>query len=165
MKRGQVELSFGMIFSIILIISFLAFATFAIYQFVSLGNFATANAFASDLSNDVYRVWKSTESTETRTYRVPQAVEKICFVDFLQPKKGIDSALYDELNTAYFGNEDNLFFYPIATGEGVSRNIEHLNLDRITIQNNPSCVRVIDGRVKLSLQNSLKDPLVVVRGI
>ena len=69
-KKAQIKLSFGMIFSIILIIVFLAFAFYAIKVFLGIQNTAQIGKFISDLKSDVDRVWKSTESSEEKEYNL-----------------------------------------------------------------------------------------------
>jgi len=81
-KNGQIKLSFGMIFSIILIIVFLAFAFYAIKTFLGIRDAAQTGKFINDLKSDIDRVWKSTESSEEREYVLPSKIDYICFVDF-----------------------------------------------------------------------------------
>ena len=80
-KRGQMEMSFGMIFSIILIIAFISFAFFAIYKFIDFQNDAKAGRFYDDFQSDIDRIWRSSVSSEQKEYSVPGYADFVCFVD------------------------------------------------------------------------------------
>ena len=47
-KNGQATISFGMVFSIIMIIIFISFAFYAIQKFLDLQNSAQVGKFGSD---------------------------------------------------------------------------------------------------------------------
>ena len=52
-KRGQLQISFGMIFSIILIIAFVALAVYVIMIFLDTGKCANTGLFKNDLQQEI----------------------------------------------------------------------------------------------------------------
>ncbi|HOW37200.1 MAG TPA: hypothetical protein PLK34_03045 [Candidatus Pacearchaeota archaeon] len=80
-KRAQMQLSFGMIFSIILIIAFIAFAFYAIRYFLNLQEETQIKDFIRTLQGDIDEVWGSTKSNESKQYFLPEKIKRICFED------------------------------------------------------------------------------------
>ncbi len=110
-KRGQMKMSFGMIFSIILIIIFIVFAFSVIGKFLNTGDKALIKKFSNDLQKDIDNIWRSSQALQSVTYSVPNKIKKICFTDFSSDPLGTDSDIYSELKFTYYEFE-NLFFYP-----------------------------------------------------
>lgn len=161
-KRAQMQLSFGMIFSIILIIVFLAFTIFAITKLMGIQRTFQAGTFVNDLQRDIDRMWKGSQGAEVQTYVVPSKTKAVCFVDFLSAKKGPNESVYNELSQVFFEKE-NLVFYPIGSAEGIDANvINHLNITKITKVENPFCITANKGKVKLTVKMSPGDALVTI---
>ena len=128
MKKGQMKLSFGMIFSIILIIVFLVVAFYAIQKFLVLQKDIVYKQFIDDLNADVYEKWKSTQGSEVITYKVPSSIESICFV------QNIDYNLEVNLKKKTFPKTEN---------------IEHLDIPGTLGGNSKLCIPVQDSKIKL----------------
>ena len=137
--RGQIKLSFGMIFSIILIIVFLIFAFYAIKTFLGIQNTAQTGKFINDLQTDIDRVWKSTESSEEQEYFLPSKIDAVCFRD---------------------EEYENLFFQSDKFFEG--KQINHIDTSKMTSAENPYCISNIDGKVKLTLVKEMNEALVTI---
>jgi hypothetical protein len=58
-KKAQMEISFGMIFSILLIVIFIAFAFFGIKKFLEVHNEILSKKFIDDVNADITKMWKS----------------------------------------------------------------------------------------------------------
>jgi len=138
-KKGQVKLSFGMIFSIILIIIFLAFAFYAIKSFLGIQDSAQTKKFVTDLKSDIDRVWKSTESSEEKEYSLPSKIKAVCFTD-------------DDYKNLYF-QADKYF-------EGGQ--IEHIDISEITYDEDPYCIDNVGGKIKLTLIKEIGEALVTI---
>ena len=112
-KRGQLNLSFGMIFSIILIIIFIIFAFYAIQKFLSWQNSAQIGKFKNDLQSDIDRIWQSSKGSQEKEYFLPTKIKYVCFADYEinDGARGNNRNFYDELELVYYG-EENMFFYP-----------------------------------------------------
>jgi hypothetical protein len=108
-KKAQMKISFGMIFSIILIIAFIAFAFYAIIIFIGIGNEADVGVFVNSLQEDVNRLWKSSHASQVFTYELPSEVKKVCFVK------------HEYKNVAFIPRESSSF---------VDVNITHFNLTK-----------------------------------
>ena len=88
MERGQMKLSFGMIFSIILIIIFLSFAFVAIKKFWGTGVALQIGQYRDNLQGDIDSVWNAPQASQEVGYKLPQQIEMVCFVDYTRPAKG-----------------------------------------------------------------------------
>ncbi len=106
-KRAQLKMSFGMIFSIILIIIFIAFAIFAITKFLELNGNMKSAKFMKDLQTDIDNMWKSSKGSQKVSYYLPRNAEAICFE--YQPENS---------------EEKNFYIIPKNLGE---KNINHIN--------------------------------------
>ena len=163
-KRGDVKISFGMIFSIIMIIIFVMFAFYAIQKVLSIQNSAQAGKFVGDLQNDIDTMWKSSLGSQKQEYFLPSKVKYICFIDYNSEKKGGRERFYEELDQLYFG-EENLFFYPPGSGEGFdSVALKHLDLDKTTESDNPLCFEKIKGKVSFTTKKDFNEALVTISG-
>ncbi|MEX2017238.1 MAG: hypothetical protein WD876_02095 [Candidatus Pacearchaeota archaeon] len=164
-NRGQINLSFGMIFSIIMIIVFIAFAFYAIGKFLNIQKAAQGAQFIDALENNVEKMWRSEQGSQELEYKLPNTVEIVCFADFSGGEMARPSTareLYSELRFSYFG-EENMFFYPTGSAGGIDAvKIENINLIGITSQENPYCIQTKDGKIKLIIKKERSDGLVTV---
>jgi len=142
MKRGQTKLSFGMIFSIILIIIFISFAFYAIKHFLSLQEKIQLEKFVDDINDDVDELWKSTQGSQTVTYSLPSKVKQVCFANdaygnlLLKDKKGI----------------------PLGSWQ-----IDHLNLDEMLGNRRQICFEVAGGKLEIVLEKNYGQTLVTIK--
>jgi hypothetical protein len=158
-KKAQIKISFGMIFSIFLIVAFLAFGFGVIYKFLGLMESAKTADFVNDFQNDVDTLWKSTMGANPGSYTLPSKVQKVCLADFSIPSKGKNSELIRDLNMDYSGNE-NLFLYPSRGLDLSSFEIKHLDLEKIVQNENPFCFEVVKGKVNIQIKMNSGDALV-----
>ena len=141
-KRGQMKLSFGMIFSIILIIIFIVFAFYAISKFIGMQRIAQVGQFVDCLQSDVDKMWKGTQGSQEAEYSLPKKIKEVCFTD-------------DEY--------ENLFFYPEGSSEGFnSIEIKHIDIEKITENENPFCIQNTDGKVKMIVKKGFGEELVMI---
>ncbi len=138
-RSGQIKLSFGMIFSIILIIIFIGFAFFAIKTFLGLQSSAGVGKFTSDLQIDIDRVWNSPQASQEQEYILPSKVESVCFVD---------------------DDYQNLIFQSSEIIEG--KKIDHIDIQKTTEVENPFCIENVDGKIKIRLQKDFSEALVTI---
>lgn len=138
-KKGQMEISFGMIFSIILVIFFLAAGFYGISKFIEMQQTVQIEKFSSDFKEDVDIMWKKLQGSETKTYVLPKKIISVCFRN-------------DEFTNLEFVSEK------IIPGEYV----EHLNIEKITKEENPFCVKNVEGKISLILSKEYGETLVTV---
>lgn len=140
-KKGQMKLSFGMIFSIILIVIFLIFSFYAIQKFLDFQKEIKYRQFSEDFQKDVDKLFSSTSGDKPVPYLLPNEVQEICFVD-------------DE-----FGN---LIFRPRVNRDLF---IEHIDIEKTLAGEDELCIENIDGKVKFLIQKSYGENLVTVAKI
>ena len=162
-NRGQMQLSFGMIFSIILIIIFVSVAFFAIKTFLGLQDSSLITKFVKDLNSDIDRIWKSSQSSQTIDYMLPKEVTHVCFVDFSKESNGTHVNLFNELKRGDFGGGENFVFYPIGSSEVRSTKIDKINLHEMTIDNNPLCFRAVNQRIEFTFVKNYGEALVNIK--
>ena len=164
-KRGskaQMKMSFGMIFSIILIIIFLAFAFYVIKTLIEGQEKDLVRLFANDLKKDVESAWKGTQSSQEITYTLSKKIEYTCFVDYSSEERGVNEEFYRELRQGYYEYE-NLIFYPVGSVPGLdSVEIKYLNIEKITERDNPFCIENIDGKVKMTIKKNFGEEFVLI---
>jgi len=133
-KKGQMKISFGMIFSIILIIAFLGFAFFAIQKFFSFQGSVTKAKFYENLNQDVAKVYTSTKSTLPVNYIVPRGTSQVCF----------------KVDPVY-----NVYIYTDKPTPGEF--VKNLNITR------DFCVRAEKQKVNFTLEKNYSESLVRVK--
>src|SRR3989338_2480580 len=136
-KKGAMELSFGMLFSIILIIIFIAFAIYGVSKFLNLQKGIQTKTFANDLNYDIDKLWKS-QGSQPVSYTLPKNVEKVCF-----------SEDENKLNINIMGKNF------IETYD-----IEHATLSKDFSKDD--CVSVENGKIALQLEKTRGEALVVI---
>lgn len=160
--HGQMKLSFGMIFSIILIIIFIAFAFYAIQKFLGIQRAIQVGQFKDNLQSNVDKIWKGSQGSKEVEYILPKKIEYICFVDYNSNAKGEKENLYNKLKQAYYEYE-NLFFYPVGSAEGLDAfELKNINIEKITGNENPFCVENIKGKVKMTIKKDYGEALVCI---
>tara|TARA_Y100000296_G_C5149232_1_gene245474 strand:- start:981 stop:1478 length:498 start_codon:yes stop_codon:yes gene_type:complete len=161
-KRGQMKLSFGMIFSIILIVIFLAFSVFAIQKFLEIQDAAQVSKFSSNLQEDIDKIWRGSQGSIEKEYTIPKGVTYVCFTDYSSGKKGKYIVVYDSLLQTYFEKE-NFFFYPLGSGLGLnSKEVKHIDLEKTTENENPFCIENLDNKLKLIIKKNFGEVLVTI---
>ena len=154
------QLSFGMIFSIILIVAFLAFAIFAITSFVNTGEDLKLLDFKTGLQEGVDKLWKGGQGSQELEYFLPNDVQEVCIVDF---DSRFSSEKYSDFQRVFYG-EENLAFYPVGSADGLdSTKINHIDVEKITLERNPKCFVVENGKVKITLSKNFEDTLVLMK--
>ena len=138
------KLSFGMIFSIILIIIFVAFAIYTINIFFGISDNANSGKLFNDLQRDVDKVWKSSETLEEFEYSLPRGIDSVCFVD---------SALEFSNFVLYSGD---------PRSRVNSHTIKNLDIEKTTETENPICFKNSGGKIKITLKKDFSESLVTV---
>lgn len=138
-EKGQLKLSFGMIFSIILIIVFISAAFFGIKKFISFQQEVQVGQFAQDLQNDVDKMWRSNQGSQEVSYILPKFIENVCF-------RKDDNA--------------NLFFQ--ASRFVDAKNIDNINIDEIVGTKKAVCFENNEGRVTMNLEKDYGEALVMI---
>lgn len=158
MKKGDLQISFGMIFSIILIIAFLGAAFYVIKIFLGLKNCAVQGAFIEDLQANIDKAWRSPETSSTISLNLPSSVDYVCFVDVDAPPKGRNSGAYNDVTIF----NKNMILYPSKCGGLEGKNMNHINVTQITATHNPMCIETKDGKATLKIVKTLYERSVMI---
>jgi len=137
-KKAQMKLSFGMIFSIFLIIIFIAFAFYAIMKFLDLQDSVKIAQFSENLQSDINKIWSSTQHSQKVSYVLPTKIKSVCFVN-------------DEYENLIF-NSDKFVG---------GNQIEHINITKIT-EEGDFCIDNIDGKIKMIIEKNYGESLVTI---
>ena len=156
-------MSFGMIFSIILIIIFIAVAFYAISKFLDYQKRIQVGQFVTYFQEDVDKMWSGSQGSVEKTYILPSKVEYLCFTDFSKTSSGPGVSFYSDFQLFSSGEESNMFFQPMdaAAGFGAVR-INHIDIGKITDQENPYCILTEKGKVKVGIKIGLGETLVTI---
>ena len=127
-KKGALEISFGMIFSIILIIVFLAFAFFGIKRLIGVQETSLVGQFKYDLQNDIDTMWNGPQGNQKMIYQLPKKIEGVCFID---------------------DNSENLYFLPIGKYSG--GRINHIDISGTLGSRDEKCFMVQNGKIEITL--------------
>jgi hypothetical protein len=167
-KKAGMDISFNFIFSLILIIAFIAVAIYGIMFFLNMQKCADTGMFKQDLQSKVNQYWAMTGSTINQELSLPltKTIEAVCFVDLNREGKGQWEDLYEDFEFYSYGKEENMFFYPAGNAckgqEGFE--IEKINIERITQENNPYCILNVEGRIITRIVKNARDDVLVCIG-
>ncbi|MCX6748310.1 MAG: hypothetical protein NT076_01775 [Candidatus Pacearchaeota archaeon] len=153
-KKADLNISFGMIFSIILIIAFVGVAFYAIRGFLSTKNCAELGQFKQDLQDSIDKAWGSDESSFVFSRTIGA---EACIINISASQIGANEEQYNSFKK--LGYQGNLFFYPLSRCKGSVFILNHINLDKITSKENPYC---LPKKVELKIVKNFNDPRVCV---
>lgn len=155
------KISFGMIFSIILIVIFIAVAFYGISKFLDYQKRIQIGQFVNYFQEDVKKM--NSPGSISQDYSLPNAIEYICFADVLKKSSGDYAEFYNEFKLSSSGGDKNMFFYPKKAAEGYnSIKLENINLENITNIENPYCIKNEKGQVKINIKMNLGENLVTI---
>ena len=135
-------MSFGMIFSIILIIAFLAFAFYAIKNFLGMQQEIQINQFTENFQGDVDRLWKSTAGNKTVEYTLPSKIGNVCFI-------------IDDFNNLLLYNSKNPAIF-------TEYNIKNIDIFETVGSRESLCKKPVEGKISFKLQKDYNKPLVKI---
>lgn len=123
--RGQLELSFGFIFSLIIIIATVGTAGYFITKFVGTGQCTTLQMSYADLQEKINSVWGAAVGDTTVTLQIPGGVTSLCIGDM----SGGTNATLRELVDAFIVEGIGVYALPptkACDGEAASRKLTHV---------------------------------------
>lgn len=138
-KKAEVKMSFGMIFSIILIIIFISFSFYAIKKFLDVQQSVQVAQFMDGLQSDVDKIWKASQGSQIVEYPLPKKITAVCFV-----------------NSEY----ENIAFESDEYIEGTV--IKNIDVEAISGVRNQYCIETKDGKIKLTLKKTYGEALVTI---
>lgn len=141
------QLSFGMIFSILIIIVTLAVAFYVIKEFVQTSSCSSIQLYYDDLTLEIDKVWKSSGAQLTFSRDVPSSVNAVCFGN--PAELGQQYATEKSVLGRFAGQEKNAFIVPVQCGTQTSvRTLQHVAIE------NAFCVRAVKEKISFRLQKA-----------
>ncbi len=158
-KKADMNLSFGVIFSTILIAVFIFAAIYAINFFMNYSRCTQVGGFYDKFQKEIDNAF-SAQSVENKKFQIslPAQVKRICFANLSATitNPGED---YEEIKD-YYLDEANIFLIPEESACSLPfKNIKRLNIAEITKVKNPYCVYSDD---ELVLTKKIYDKTVLV---
>ncbi len=140
-KRAQstMEMPFGIIFAIILIVVFIVVAFVAMNHFLSIGSCSSVGLFYDELQKKVDDAWEGQEMNFDFKVNVPSGITKICFANLSKANTGLQGD-YEQIKN-YEVYEANTFLIPPEKTCNIPyKLIKHIDLANITKTKNPYCI-------------------------
>lgn len=154
---GVFGLSFGMIFSIILIVFFFSAAFIGIRMFLNLQTQTQIGMFFQDVQTRVDDAWNSPSASYTFNTTLPTGVKYVCFMNVSAPTNGantIEKGIFTEVKKGYLDPTKNLYLYTPNKDYGMNwAGIKHLSLS----SRNPLCIPVVNGLVSMKIERKFED--------
>ncbi len=145
-KKAQNKMSFGMIFTVFLIVVFLAVAFFGIRSFLESQNEAKILKFKKNLQDDINGVWNDLGKSSTqKSYMVPNQIVRICINETDSNKN-----FYLHYKDKEFPEENNL---------------KNLNIEKTLNGEQGICFENKDGRIKMIIEKSSGEQTVTLKKI
>jgi hypothetical protein len=163
-SQGVFDMSFTMIFSIILIVFFIIVAFIAIKYFLNYQRTAQIGLFLDDFKSEVNKVFNS-ESTLNYYFNstLPKYIEQVCIVNlqtaiFNATTK--EKEIYDHIKIKENVDfQKNVYLY--SPSKAIS--MKWKQIDNIKTISNPKCYPVIKGRVSIKMERNFENPYVLLR--
>lgn len=144
-KRAQqtMDIPFGLIFSLFLIMVFIVIAFIAIKNFLSVGDCAGVGQFYEKFQGKVDEAWTSQSSDFSFKMDLPSGINTICFIDFSRQLQDSGGGNYSWELGRYSVEDVNVVLLPVTDACNMeSKKINHINISKITESKNPYCVDV-----------------------
>ena len=157
-RRGQIQISFGMIFSIIIVIATVAIGFYVINYFLNLSSCTKTGLFWDSLKDETDKAWNSDITQKIFKGNVPSGVEYVCFGNFsLTPENNVTTRkIFSELKD-YGENDKNSFMYPPKKAcELAFHDLKHARF------NSFFCVQAKSGAISVKLSKTSTDALVTL---
>jgi hypothetical protein len=162
-ERGQLQISFGMIFSIIIIIAIVATSFYVIRYFLNLNKCNEVAFFFNDFQKKVDSAWASGDTQSTFEANLPASIKAVCFGNYslVAPTGSTgDMQKYNEMKNYIRSERDkNLFIYPLSGS--CDSSLAYYNLKHtIPASGQFFCVDTISGKISVKLSKTSSDSLV-----
>lgn len=160
-KRGQFQLSYGMIFSIILIVCFIVVAFIAINFFLKMGCSSDEVNLIKNFQDKVDEIW-SGGGIEGYTFREiigeNCGIKEICFYNSGKDYTTSEVDYMFMTKTDSSGKEHNFYLYPQRKAKIPSVYIKHINIENLA--KNPYCIKIEEGKIEIKLNKGIRESLV-----
>ena len=163
-KRGSIEISFGMIFSVIIIIVIIGIAVYAITSFLNIGESAEISLFYKELQKSIDDAWTSATTSRVITLSIPKSIELVCFGSLatgVAPDKYRDEMQeLKEYSSGFQQQNTNSFLYPPGkAGDFAFKKVNKIDFSSLGTFD---CLETRNGKISIRLSKSEFESLVKV---
>ncbi|MDP4039905.1 MAG: hypothetical protein Q8P57_04995 [Candidatus Pacearchaeota archaeon] len=165
-KRGVLSLSFGMIFSIIMIIAIVGVASYIIISFIGLGSDTEVVLFHQEFQETIDEIWGSAITNKVFSFNLPGNIELVCFGDLkgstyeLQYKEEYDE--FKEFSSNFEKENTNRFIYPMKfAGDFAFSEVDRISLTGLG--SDFECFEVKSGKIEVRLEKGDFDSSVRIK--
>jgi hypothetical protein len=164
MKRGSIEISFGMIFSIIIIITLIGVAVYGISIFLDVGSSTEAGLFYDEFEGKINEIWSSSTTNRVVSFTLPSKIKFVCFGSMTASDGGRYNLQLQELKMASNSFEQqntNTFLYPATESKDLAfRKVDKIDLSSLS---QFDCFEVKNRKVDIRLSKGEFDSLVKIQ--
>lgn len=162
-QSGVFGMPFSVLFSIFLIIFFIATAFIAIRFFLRFQSDSQIGFFLSDLQDEIDDAWEAQSSSKSYDGFLPTKVTHICFINItsdLYLADAVEQDVYEEVQfSGMLVNEINFVLWPLnKMGSIRSAQIDHIVLP----EENPYCIETENQKASVKIQKNMDEALVRV---
>lgn len=158
-KKAQLDISFGFIFGIIVIIAIIAISFYVITHFLRLSKCTQTGTFYSDLQAEVDNAWAGSIISKTFSGSLPSNIQSVCFGNLtLGNPSNVDKPKYEAL-IRFKNLGKNTFLYPAnaaCNSQLANYNLNNAKISRFFCSNNN------DGKVSIKISKNATDDLVTI---
>jgi len=152
------SMPFGIIFAIFLIVVFVVIAFIAVGYFLDIGRSSGVGMFYAEFQDAVDESMGGQFSEAVFEIDLPDGVKQVCIANLSDTITNPGPA-YEAIRN-YDVYAANTFLVPPEYAEGMEwKLIEHIDVEKITFEENPYCVNVEAG---LTIKKGFYDKLVIV---
>ena len=158
-RRAQLQLSFGMMFSIIIIIATVGVSIYFITKIINAQDCTKLQLLKDDLQNSIDKMWRSPFGQEDFKSSISSGITKVCIGIPPTIIGGTYAKVLEEIEV-YVDEGENLFFYPpknACKANFASAKLNHLK------DSNFQCFDVVKGQVSFKIIKKDLDPLVTIQ--
>lgn len=161
-SQGVFDMSFNMIFSIILIVFFIVAAFVALRYFFNYQKCTSVGLFLDDFKLEVNKAFNSEKASYTFNSTLPSSVEYVCIFNSslgLKNATKTESEIYDYIKTRETTEaRKNIYIYAPST----TLCIKWKEIPNLKASRNPQCYQIVNGKVSIKLEREFKNAYVSV---
>lgn len=158
-RRGQIDISFGMIFSIILIIVVIAVAFYVIRFFLGISNCGEVGSFYKDLQDRVDKAYAGGKTQDVFEAGIPNGIEYVCFGELTQQSRTEDRVIIQSFKDNLLVENQNVFLYP--TNKACDGNLAYNKIEHVKMQEF-FCKKVESGKIGVKVAKTSTEALVTL---
>lgn len=164
MNRRGLELAFGMIFSIIMIITIVGVASYVIVHFLEVGKVSQLSLFHQNFQETVNDIWASSITNKVVSFDLPSGITQVCFGNLSEsrwnPNYRQQRDDFIRYSSTFDRERSNRFIYPTEkSGDFALKKVDKIDLSGF---DGFDCIEVKDRKLRVRMIKDNFNPLVKV---